>query len=381
MIEIFGTELNQWDTGRSVKVTEIEADKVHFANKGDSKAVIMDIADSMAKIPDYLLYTGKQLCVYAVKNGVTIESKIFYVKNRERPENYVYEDDQRNYIYTLIANAETATKDANQAATGANTAKDSANLAAQNANNSANSASLAANKANGAADEANRVAQYLLDARNSGEFTGPGIAIVGTYGTEAQLVAANPPCAPGEYYLVGNDLYTWSQKENRWVNIGPIQGTYGYAPAITITTEEALSAALLTTYQSMSDGYSKTFRMSITVANLSIGGGIWFVTVYRSTTNYGFAEAVRYGGSGGLIYTNNLQEGTWSGWVNISPSQYAPNGYGLGTMGKTCSDCNTAKNNGWYSLSGESCLNAPTSYSNMKYGSMLVLNRFDSYIA
>ena len=191
MIEIFGTELFQWDTGRSVKVTEIEADHVHFANKGDSKAVIMDIADSLAKIPDYLLQTGKQLCVYAVKNGVTIESKIFYVKNRERPENYVYEEDQRNYIYALITNAEEAIEGANQAAKAAvesannavntmnaavkdaneavnaavkvaNTAANTANVATQNANASAGIADLAAKNANDAADHANHTAKSLM---------------------------------------------------------------------------------------------------------------------------------------------------------------------------------------------------------------------------
>lgn len=169
MIEIFGTELFQWDTGRSVKVTEIEADHVHFANKGDSKAVIMDIADSLAKIPDYLLQTGKQLCVYAVKNGVTVESKIIYVKNRERPENYVYEEDQRNYIYALITNAEAAIEAANQsagvaaqAAAGANTASANANVATQNANASAGSAALAAKNANEAADYANHTAKSLM---------------------------------------------------------------------------------------------------------------------------------------------------------------------------------------------------------------------------
>ena len=116
MIEIIGTELYQWDTGRSVHITGIEVDKVHFANKGDSKAVKMGVVDSQAVIPDYLLQTGKQLCVYAVANGVTIESKTFSVKNRERPEDYVYEDDQRNYIYELITEAREATSFAHNAA-------------------------------------------------------------------------------------------------------------------------------------------------------------------------------------------------------------------------------------------------------------------------
>lgn len=112
MIEIIGTELNQWDIGRSVKVTD--ASHVHFANQGDSRAVIMELADSQALIPNYLLQTGKQLCVYAVANGVTIERKTFSVKKRERPENYVYDEDHRNYIYELITEAEEAIDTANQ---------------------------------------------------------------------------------------------------------------------------------------------------------------------------------------------------------------------------------------------------------------------------
>ena len=141
MIEIVGNELYQWDTGRVVEITGIEVEYVHFANKGDSKAVIMGAVDINAKIPDFLLQSGKQLCVYAVKDGITVESKTFYVKHRERPENYVYEDDQRNYIYELVANAEEALEsmrwayeDPTQATENANLATESANLAAKNAN-------------------------------------------------------------------------------------------------------------------------------------------------------------------------------------------------------------------------------------------------------
>jgi hypothetical protein len=108
MIDIIGTVLYQWDTGRSVKVTDSSATHVHFANVGDSQAVIMELAESQALIPDYLLQTGKQLCVYAVANGVTIEHKVFVVKKRERPESYVYDEDYRNFIYALIQSAEEA---------------------------------------------------------------------------------------------------------------------------------------------------------------------------------------------------------------------------------------------------------------------------------
>lgn len=125
MIEIIGPALNQWDTGRVVHITGIEAEYAHFANKGDSKAVILGIVDTHAKIPDFLLQTGKQLCVYAVKDGITVGTRTFYVQKRERPENYVYEDDQRNYIYELIQNAQTAADNATAVAQELREAKDS----------------------------------------------------------------------------------------------------------------------------------------------------------------------------------------------------------------------------------------------------------------
>lgn len=162
MIEIDGNELYQWDTGRRVVVTGIEVEHVHFANQGDSKAVIMGAVDIHAQIPDFLLQSGKQLCVYAVKDGITVESKTFYVKKRERPENYVYEDDRRNYIYELVANAESAIESMWWAYQDTNIATENANLAAENANNSADTAQLAAKNASDAAYKASHTAKSLM---------------------------------------------------------------------------------------------------------------------------------------------------------------------------------------------------------------------------
>jgi hypothetical protein len=122
MIQIAGSQLCQWDVGRSVNISDSKATHVHFANQGDSKAVIIEITNGTAKIPDYLLQTGKALNAYAVLDGVTLESRSFAVCKRERPENYVYEDDRRNYIYELITSAEAAVENANQAAQNANEA-------------------------------------------------------------------------------------------------------------------------------------------------------------------------------------------------------------------------------------------------------------------
>ena len=131
MIMVVGPQLSQWDVGRIVSVSKSNATHVHFANQGDAKAVIIELVEGSAKIPDYLLQTGKTVLAYEVLNGVTLGNRAFAVRKRERPENYVYEDDHRNYIYEWITNAEKAAE--------------AANLATQNANEAAAKAIQAAN--------------------------------------------------------------------------------------------------------------------------------------------------------------------------------------------------------------------------------------------
>ena len=161
MIQNVDPQLSQWDVGRVVSISDSEATHIHFANQGDSKAVIIKIENGSAKIPDYLLQTGKTVIAYAVYDGVTLESKSFAVRKRERPENYVYEDDQRNYIYELITDAETAVASANTATENANVATGRANTAATNADVAINSANLATTNANNAAENANLAAQNV----------------------------------------------------------------------------------------------------------------------------------------------------------------------------------------------------------------------------
>ena len=181
MIHIVGPQFTQWDTGRSVSITDSDATHIHFANQGDSKAVIIEITDGLAKVPDYLFQTGKTLLVYAVLDGVTLESKSFSVRKRERPENYVYEEDQRNYIYELITSAETAIKGANTAAENANQATANAGKAASGATVAADSANKAANSATVAAESANKAAANAVNTAKSlmvvGEAAGTTIAL------------------------------------------------------------------------------------------------------------------------------------------------------------------------------------------------------------
>ena len=177
MIQINGPQFTQWDVGRSVSISNSDATHIHFANQGDSKAVIINIENGVATIPDYLFQTGKTLLAYAVKDGVTLESKSFAVRKRERPEDYVYEDDQRNYIYELIADAEEAVKAANQAAEVAGQAANNATAVAEQvvqnadaATTRANAAATEAEKASANANEAaNRAKSFMVIGQAEGE--------------------------------------------------------------------------------------------------------------------------------------------------------------------------------------------------------------------
>ena len=181
MIQIIGPQFSQWDVGRKVKVTDSEATHIHFANQGDSKAVIIDIINGEAKIPDFLLQTGKTLIAYAVLDGVTLESKSFPVRKREKPENYVYEDDQRNYIYKLITDAQEAINAASEAA-------EVATQAAQDAVSSSDIALGSADRANKAADDAEKASESANKAATMVSQTAKSLMVVGkTMGTSIYL--------------------------------------------------------------------------------------------------------------------------------------------------------------------------------------------------
>ena len=56
---------------------------------------------------------------------------------------------------------------------------------------------------------------------------GTGVTILGSFESEEALLAAHPNGSIGESYLVGGYLYVWSETDNRWTNVGNIQGPKG----------------------------------------------------------------------------------------------------------------------------------------------------------
>lgn len=58
---------------------------------------------------------------------------------------------------------------------------------------------------------------------------GTSVNILGTYESEAELIAAHPTGAVGDAYIVGGDLFVWTAEQSAWVNVGRIQGDQGEA--------------------------------------------------------------------------------------------------------------------------------------------------------
>lgn len=56
---------------------------------------------------------------------------------------------------------------------------------------------------------------------------GTGVTILGSFPTEAALIAAHPTGSPGDAYLVTGDLYVWDAANSEWNNVGTIKGPKG----------------------------------------------------------------------------------------------------------------------------------------------------------
>lgn len=89
-------ELWQWDTGRRVKITDVDGVKqVHYQNRFFCRSVDVDIEDDgTAIIPDELLQDYHTLTAYAYvtddAGGYTKVQREFVVHKREKPADYVY---------------------------------------------------------------------------------------------------------------------------------------------------------------------------------------------------------------------------------------------------------------------------------------------------
>ena len=56
---------------------------------------------------------------------------------------------------------------------------------------------------------------------------GNNVSILGSYDTYEKLIADHPKGNPNDSYLVDDDLYVWSDNDNKWINVGKIRGPEG----------------------------------------------------------------------------------------------------------------------------------------------------------
>ena len=115
---------------------------------------------------------------------------------------------------------------------------------------------------------------------------GTSVTILGSYSTEAELIAAHPTGNAGDSYLVNGDLYVWSEINSAWENIGTIQGPAGYTPQKGVD------------YTDGTDGVSPTI-------SVSKSGKVTTVTITDATGPHEFTinDGVDGTGSGDMVKT------------------------------------------------------------------------------
>ena len=121
MLELIGVDgLTQWDVGRQIKVDK-DIDMVHFSNRPYGYSKNVKVTDGVADVPDMFLTSCAPLRVWAYvgnfENGYTKIEKIYEVKPKNRPEDYIYTPEEVKTWEKLqseigdLANLETEAKE------------------------------------------------------------------------------------------------------------------------------------------------------------------------------------------------------------------------------------------------------------------------------
>jgi hypothetical protein len=90
----------QWDLNRQVVVLDPTIEEVHFSNKSEKEALVVNVVDGLANVPNILLQQCFNIRVYAVEDDVTLYETVFELIARPKPSNYVYEETEiKSYEY------------------------------------------------------------------------------------------------------------------------------------------------------------------------------------------------------------------------------------------------------------------------------------------
>ena len=86
------THFYQWDTDQKIIVNDRNIDEVHFCNGTTDKSLVSVVKDGKANVPNLLLQTAARVRVYGYSVNHTVVEKVYEVKARTKPEDYVYEE-------------------------------------------------------------------------------------------------------------------------------------------------------------------------------------------------------------------------------------------------------------------------------------------------
>ena len=82
----------QWDLDQKIAVNDRNIDEVHFCNGTTDKSLVSVVKDGKANVPNLLLQTAARVRVYGYSVNHTVVEKVYEVKARTKPEDYVYEE-------------------------------------------------------------------------------------------------------------------------------------------------------------------------------------------------------------------------------------------------------------------------------------------------
>lgn len=140
------------------------------------------------------------------------------------------------------------------------------------------------------------------------------------------------------------------------------------------STAEDLETQLKEMYTNMGINTRKFAYANITSTDTPLGGGIWQLTLAKTTDAYGFIIAENYTSAATPnVMARTIYNGVWNDWVDVGASAFAPSGYGLGTNPTAAQDIDTLTKCGWYK-----CV-IPGGYLNNVYVGGNVLVRVDGY--
>ncbi len=98
----------QWDFNQQLIVNDPDCTEVHFSNGIYENSPVCEVKDGKVDVPNILLQEATPLEVFCFVNtggsGYTRYAQVFLIKQRNRPDNYIYTETQVKTFETLEAN-------------------------------------------------------------------------------------------------------------------------------------------------------------------------------------------------------------------------------------------------------------------------------------